>query len=230
ALTFKSHVDESHNKVMAAIAAVQANVQVLSNAMSTHAEAVDKQVELRMRKAETQIKNHEDRIGSLEKQIHYLMEQLRCVKSEEPVAPAAPAGFNGPPNATILVVRSKELVSAEAVRAAVAPWLADSNLDVEDWEITTSATTPTSKRHIIQITGSAAWAARSVRQALGTLRNRDGSWRKFVVKTPLGQDTDIFISWHLPNLQAQQIDKSRLEHRVLALFQAQREDEGGWSL
>eukprot|EP00959_Pyramimonas_sp_CCMP1952_P102016 2133920-Pyramimonas_sp.AAC.1 len=61
---------------MAAIAAVQANVQVLSTAMSSHAEAVDKQVELRMRKAETHIKNHEDRIGSLEKQIHYLMEQL----------------------------------------------------------------------------------------------------------------------------------------------------------
>eukprot|EP00959_Pyramimonas_sp_CCMP1952_P256514 5358154-Pyramimonas_sp.AAC.1 len=71
--------------------------------MSKHAESVDKQVELRMRRTETTIAAHEDRITALERQVKYLSEQMRCVKDEEPVLPSAPSGFDRPPNPTILV-------------------------------------------------------------------------------------------------------------------------------
>ncbi|CAK0887614.1 unnamed protein product, partial [Prorocentrum cordatum] len=115
ALALKSHVGASHNKVMAATAAVQANVAALSTAMSNHAENVDRQVEARMRRAETQLTEHEEHISSLGNQITYLSEQMCCIKSEEPVA-------------------------------------------------------------------------------LGALRNRDGSWKKFQAKTPMGQVVDLSAS------------------------------------
>ncbi|CAK0821636.1 unnamed protein product, partial [Prorocentrum cordatum] len=105
-----------------------------------------------------------------------------------------PNGFNRPTDPTILVVRSKELVTHQAVCDAIKSWMQDAALDVDDFEVLRPEDGPAAKRFIIQFTGQQHLASRALRQAMAAIRQRDNTWRRFFAALPTGGQTDLFIS------------------------------------
>ena len=79
------------------------------------------------------------------------------------------------------------------MQAALDPWLTDSNLQAEDYELQGD---PVAKRYTVQIKGQKGYAARKVSQAIGALRIpwRGNGWRKFSAVPPTGgAEVDINV-------------------------------------
>ncbi|CAK0907052.1 unnamed protein product, partial [Prorocentrum cordatum] len=221
----RAHVDATKLEVMAAIASIQSSATALSRSFASHAEGIDRQVEARMHRVETRVDDHDNRLQYLEKQIEHLQRQLHIVKTEPPPPKIElPNGFNRPTDPTILVVRSKEMVTHQAVCDGIKTWMLDAALDVDDYEVQRPEEGPAAKRFIIQFTGQPHLASRALRQAMGAIKQRDNTWRRFFAALPTGGHTDLFISidknqasveWNIPNLQALGLDKQR---KVSGLF------------
>ena len=94
-------------------------------------------------------------------------------------------------DATILRISSKAVLEKAAVQSTLAPWLAEADLSEDKFDI---LGLDTSKKFILQFKGAPGLALNRCTKAHDLLRNRDGSWRSFVVTKPNGGDEPIFIS------------------------------------
>jgi hypothetical protein len=80
-------------------------------------------------------------------------------------------------DSTLLRINTPDLCTADALRGALASWLADA--DVTDSAVLTADTPSPSKRFTLQFSGTPGLAENRVRKARALLRLAPGSWRTF---------------------------------------------------
>ncbi|CAK0809437.1 unnamed protein product [Prorocentrum cordatum] len=150
------HVDKTRVEALGAIASNQSSVAALSKTVQIHAQGVDKQVELHMRRSGMRLDDHANRLHVPYSHLKELMEHMCIAKAEELPKEAAPSGSDRPTDP------AKVLVSIDEVRHVVTPWIQDASSDVDDYEISAAGTEPTSKQRVQDCA-----AACAARQALG---------------------------------------------------------------
>eukprot|EP00959_Pyramimonas_sp_CCMP1952_P409942 8591335-Pyramimonas_sp.AAC.1 len=170
---------------MGSIQAMQASLTALSSTMGEHCASIDKAVEKRMVKVETEVRVHDTRIGKLEKEVEELRNLLGLMRREEPPPKIEGGGFDRPVDHTIIVVRTQVPLPKQTVGHALQAWIDDSNLQADEYELQGDAV---AKRFQIQIRGQAGYAARKVNMAIGALKmpGRGGGWREFSAVPPTG--------------------------------------------
>ncbi|CAK0902260.1 unnamed protein product, partial [Prorocentrum cordatum] len=203
---------------------------------------VDRQVETRMHKVETQFGSQDGRNSKLEKQIAFLQKELHVVQNEPPpVKVPTPNSFDRPADPTIFVVRSKDLVTHTAARKAITPWFMEANLGVDDYQLNEL---PTGGRTDLYVSVDKSHC--TIRRVLGTkiIRRKfetaypdkrfyvdkdrgevSLAWKKLIRYSPAPAGSLPTVEWNIPSLLSLGLDMRVLEARISAAFTPPAGDE-----
>ena len=109
------------------------------------------------------------------------------------------------------------------VENTIKPWLTDSNLGDDDYEVQGDAI---SKRFHVQVKGQKAYAARRVNQAIGGLKRpgRNAGWRRFVATPPTGGagvEFDVSVDKNL-RVVARELGCKKIVYKLLDIHPERR--------
>ncbi|CAK0912205.1 unnamed protein product, partial [Prorocentrum cordatum] len=190
----RAYVDRTRSELFGALDGVKRSLSGITENLDKHFYGLSQQLEQRFSRVEARVDNHQKSITDMQAEIAEMRLLLNCVKTETPTTttPVSQA-FHRTTNPSIIVVRAQALVSSAKVAECIGPWLADCNLDVDDWEVSTLEG-PAARRFTVTIRGAAGYAARKVAQCLGNLRNHDNTYRRFNTVDVAGQQIQLFVS------------------------------------
>ena len=137
-------------------------------------------------------------LEDIKNDINAKLERLQAALAVAEVAPRATeidGTFDRAPDPTVIRLSAKELISPEAAREALRPWLAEADLGDDAWDVTPTGGGGISRHLVLSLKGQANLAARRVRKLLDLRRLPDGGWKPNPrVRTPAGRVVEIFAS------------------------------------
>ena len=124
----------------------------------------------------------EEQIAVLLQRTALLEEQLRIANTKNMVSMQDVQSdcFDRPANLSILKVNASRYISKRAVEDALAPWLAEVKIPQDQWEL--QGKSPQGRFFTVKFNLNPLSAAGATQDALGNLRDSEGSWRQIEAK------------------------------------------------
>ncbi|CAK0883073.1 unnamed protein product [Prorocentrum cordatum] len=207
----KADLDALPSKLDAQIvAAVTPKIDEVRRELNTRCDSL----KMDIMAVDTRVDLQDKLLREMQEQIKQLQSALAVANSTTP-APRPAAGsdtFTRDTDETIIQVFAGKLVAKSAVHDVLAPWVEESGVTSEQWELT--ATDPLSKFFTIQLKGAVGLAARRVQKLLASLRVGN-TWREFNVEAHAWGQARLHLS---QDKNAKQIKTEVIDRKLRSKF------------